>query len=250
MTGMQLHAEDNYLIQLNTITKLVITLFFSIFVVFIKTESALLVLFGASVLYVAPLKKWKAMLIGYAIIIVMYLSSIFFTTLLTLVGEKFGVDENFELLIPFLRVAIMINLSLALTLSSGVRKLTNVLKTIKTPRFIYLPAIVVFRFVPSFINDIKQIHQSIKLKIGSINFIMMVTRPKLFIRLMIIPAVVRALRSAEELSAAAEIKGISDSDGIKNSTPEFWTWKDFLAFTITIVLSIAVVLLNTTEGYV
>lgn len=247
MKGLLFHPEDNYLVELNTITKLAITLFFSVFIVFIKNENALLLLFGASILYVAPLKKWKAMLIGYTIISFMYISSIFFTTLLGLIGERFGVSENFEMLIPFLRVAFMINLSLALTLSSGVRKLTNVLKTIKTPRFIFLPTIVVFRFVPSFINDIKQIHQSIKLKVGNINFKMMITKPKLFIRLMIVPAVIRALRSAEELSAAAELKGISSSDKINNSTPEHWSWRDLMAFSITILLSLAVVYLNIIE---
>lgn len=246
MKGLLLHTEDNYLVQLNTITKLAITLFFSIFIVFINNENALLVLFGASVLYVAPLKKWKAMIIGYAIIMLMYLSSILFTTLLGLIGERFGVSENFEMLIPFLRVAFMINLSLALTLSSGVRKLTNVLKTIKIPRFIFLPTIVVFRFVPSFINDIKQIQQSIKLRVGSINFKMMITKPRLFIRLMIVPAVIRALRSAEELSAAAELKGISSSNKINNSTPELWSWRDLMAFSVTVVLSLTVVYLNMT----
>ncbi|MCK5132588.1 MAG: energy-coupling factor transporter transmembrane protein EcfT [Candidatus Sabulitectum sp.] len=240
MTGMQFHAGDNYLSKLNTLTKLTITLFFSVLIVFVKNETALFILFGASVFYVAPLKRWKAMVIGYGIILFMYLSSILFSALLGLIADRFGAKENFQMLVPFLRVSFMINLSLALTLSSGVRRLTNVLKTLKLPRFIFLPTIVVFRFVPSFMNDIKQIHQNIKLRMGNPNLGMMITRPRLFIRLMIVPAVVRALRSAEELSVAAELKGIDGVDNMINSTPELWSWRDTVAFSLSLVLAATV----------
>ncbi len=244
MKGMQLHAGDNYLARLNTITKLVITLFFSVFIIFMETQNALLLLFTVSILYVTPLKKWRVLAIGYALIVMMYAVSLGFSAVMGLISERMGAKGNYQVLIPFLRVTFMLNLTLALTLSSGVRRLTNVLKTIKVPRFIFLPTIVVFRFVPSFMNDIQQIHESIKIKVGAFNFFTMITKPRLFIRLMIIPAVIRSLRSAEELSAAAELKGISGVENVKNSTPESLGWRDGLAFSVTAVLVVTVVFLN------
>ncbi len=242
---MHYGSRDNYLAKLNTMTKLAVTLFFSVFIVFMKTETSLLILFCASVVYAAPLKKWKAMLTGYILIMVMYAISLGFARLLTMVADRFGTEGNFELLIPFLRVSSMINMVIALTMSSGVRRLTGVLKTIKMPRFLFLPLIVVFRFVPSFINDIKQIHQSIRLKAGNPNFFMMVSKPRLFIRLMVMPAVIRALRSAEELSAAAELKGISGSERVVNSTPEPWTWRDSFACSAAVLLAAGAIYFNT-----
>ncbi len=72
----------------------------------------------------------------------------------------------------------------------------------------------------------------------------MITKPRLFIRLMIIPAVIRALRSAEELSAAAELKGLSGTEKIINSTPEKWGWRDALAATLTLLISVTVIYFN------
>jgi energy-coupling factor transport system permease protein len=242
--GMHYGSRENYLSRLNTVTKLTITLFFSVLIVFMKTETGLLILFGASLLYVAPLRRWKIMLLGYALLLVMFGMSLLFSHLMGLLAESFGAEGNFQLLVPFLRVSFMINLVIALTMSSGVRRLTNVLKTVRMPRFLFLPLIVVFRFVPSFINEIRQIHRSIRLKVGNPNFFMMITRPRLFIRLMVMPAVIRALRSAEELSAAAELKGISGSDRVVNSTPESWTWRDGLAYGLAAALTVAAIHFN------
>ncbi len=241
--NLQIKSDDNYLANINTLTKLFITLFFSIFIVFMKNETALIFLFVSSCLYVLPMKKFKAMLIGYAMILLMFISSIGFSYLLGLVAKRYGLKEDFAMLIPFLRVGFMINLTLALTLSSGVKKLVNVLKTLRFPRTIFLPTIVIFRFLPSFINDVKQIHESIKIKIGHFNLFTMISKPRLFTRLMIIPAVIRALRAAEDLSAAAELKGISGINKITNSNPEKWSWKDGLSFVILIsVVAISIIL--------
>ncbi len=241
--NLQIKSGDNYLSNINTITKLFITLFFSIFIVFMKDEKALIFLFVASCLYVLPMKKFKAMLIGYAMILLMFLSSIGFSYLLGLWAKRYGLKEDFAMLIPFLRVGFMINLTLALTLSSGIKKLVNVLKTLRFPRTIFLPTIVIFRFLPSFINDVKQIHESIKIKIGHFNLFTMITKPRLFTRLMIIPAVIRALRAAEDLSAAAELKGISGINKITNSNPEKWSYRDALSFVILVsVIAISTIL--------
>ncbi|MEA2012829.1 MAG: energy-coupling factor transporter transmembrane component T [Verrucomicrobiota bacterium] len=247
MNNLQIKAGDNYLASINTLTKLFITLFFSIFIVFMKDEKALIFLFVASCLYVLPMKKFKAMLIGYAMILLMFISSIGFSYLLGLFAKRYGLKEDFVMLIPFLRVGFMINLTLALTLSSGIRKLINVLKTLRFPRTIFLPTIVIFRFLPSFINDVKQIHESIKIKIGSFNILTMISKPRLFIRLMIIPSVIRALKAAEDLSAAAELKGISGINKITNSNPEHWSLKDVLAFIILSTVVCFAIILNRGE---
>lgn len=244
MEGTLLHPKENYLVKINTATKLLLTLFFSVFIVFMKDENALLFLFLMSFLYVLPLKRFKVMFFGYAFISLMFATSMAFAALLGMIAERYGAKGSFVMLVPFLRVGFMVNLTLALTLSSGITKLVNILKVIRAPRVIFLPTIIVFRFIPSFINDIKQIHESIKIKLGSFNFITMITKPTLFIRLLIIPAVVRAIRSAEDLSAAAELKGISSAVKITNSAPEKFSFSDVLGITLALIVVLIAVVLN------
>lgn len=226
MQTIQHTESDNYLSGLHTLTKLTITLFFSVFIVFIKEQSAIIFLFIVSCLYIIPIKRYKLMLIGYGLTLVMFGISLICSYLLSLMASKFGSKGNFVMLVPFLRVGLMTNLMLSLILSSGEKKMVNVLKALRLPRFLFLPTLVVFRFVPAFINDIKQIHEGIKLKIGHFKFYTPFFKPVLFFRLLMIPSVITALRSADALSVAAELKGLSGCEKITNSKPEKWRWQD------------------------
>ena len=269
------NTEKNFLTNFNTITKIIISLLFSIVVVFLKKELSLTVLFGASVIYLLPLKRFKLMIIMYIFLLLMFGISTFFTGAMEKMMSKMMTKqteiqstpvaeiknqngeevkakkpkrmghpgrskEKISMTVPFLRTALMLNLMFALTLSSGVRKMTNVLKTLKLPRIIFLPIIVVFRFVPSFLNDIKQIAENMKIKTAKPAFAVMFSNPKKYLRLLIIPSVIRSLRSSEELSAAAEMKGIDGSKNITNSAPEKWQINDALV----IILSITFVVIS------
>jgi energy-coupling factor transport system permease protein len=178
--------------------------------------------------------------------------SLFFSFLLELAMQKMssgsqhhgGGMKGYTAIVPFLRIAIMMNFSIALILSSQTKKIINVLKTLHTPRVIFLPVLVIFRFVPLFTRDIKQIHESIKIRIGSFNFFTMLLKPLLFIRLIMAPSVIRALRSADELAAAAELKGISDTKKITNSSPEFFKFRDAITLIAAGIVAYITLLLN------
>ncbi len=205
MLKNKFQISNNYLSNLNTLTKLIFAIFFSVFIIFLTNKFALLFLFVCSFIYVLPLKKFKTMMFFYLLIAIMFGMSLFFSFLLGLAMKKMGGNADFKMIVPFLRIAITINFSIALILSSKTKKLVNILKTLKFPRVLFLPIIVIFRFVPLFARDMKQIHESIKIRIGAFNFFTMLLNPFLFIRIMMAPTVIRALRSADELAAAAEL---------------------------------------------
>ena len=252
MINIKYKTSDNYLAGLNTLTKLIISLFFSILIIFLTNQYALFFLLACSFIYVLPLKKLKTILIIYLLISVMFGISLFFSFLLELAMQKMssggqhhgGGMKSYTAIVPFLRIAVMINFSIALILSSKTKKLVNVLKTLHAPRVLFLPVIVIFRFVPLFSRDIKQIHESIKIRIGSFNFFTMILKPTLFVRLIMAPTVIRALRSADELAAAAELKGISDTKMITNSSPEFFCLIDAVTLTIAGTVAYICMLLN------
>jgi len=244
MLNIYKQISNNYLSNLNTLTKLIISLFFSVFIIFLTDKSALLFLFAFSFIYVLTLKKIKIMLFFYLIISIMFGMSLFFSFLLGLAIKNMGGHGNFIMLVPFLRIGIMINFSTALILSSKTKKLVNVLKTLHTPRVLFLPILVIFRFVLLFARDMKQIHESIKIRFGTFNFLTIILKPLLFIRLMIAPTVIRALRSADELAAAAELKGISDTKKITNSSPEIFRFRDAITLITAGTVAYICLLLN------
>ncbi len=112
------------------------------------------------------------------------------------------------LLTPFLRVAVLISLTLAVALGSKPSELLAALKGMRLPLFIYLPLLVMIRLVPSLISDLRQIADSLRLKGVRLNPFSLVFSPVKTTRLLCAPLVFRVLRSAEELAVAAELKGL------------------------------------------
>ena len=64
------------------------------------------------------------------------------------------------------------------------------------------------RFIPEFINDVKLIRESLKIKGFSPGIGFVTCHPLLVVRLLVVPLTIRALRSADTLAVAAELKGM------------------------------------------
>ncbi len=237
--------RENFLTELNILTKFFITLFFLIYSIVLGNSHALLIIFVVSFLYLLPVKKYKTIFFIYLFISFMFLLSIFFSWTLSLIVKKYGVQEDFKMVAPFLRVAIMTNLTLAFILSVKIERVVVGLRLIRLPRFLFLPLIIVFRFVPSFFNDIKMIHAAIKIKIGEFTFFTILNSPQIAIRMMILPAVIRALRSAEELTMAAELKGISSNAKSTSIAPaDSWSLKDFAVLLVASMVTLITAIIN------
>ncbi len=203
---------DGFIHRVNVLTKIILSLILSVLIVFLDQKESLLIFFAASFIYAGMLKKFKAMFVYYLMILVMFSISLFFSFLMGKIMSGHGTgDSDFSMLIPFLRVSVMSNITMVIAFSTSMDSLINSLKFLRLPSFIYFPLIVIIRFIPSFINDVKYIRESLKVRNISVNFITIVIHPLMSVRLLIVPAVIRALRSSDELSIAADIKGIIDS---------------------------------------
>ena len=60
-----------------------------------------------------------------------------------------------SLVVPFLRMATMLNVILPLAFSCRVQSLLTALKSLRLPFCLYLPAAVMIRFIPTFLHDAK-----------------------------------------------------------------------------------------------
>lgn len=208
-------SDDMDIIQkLDVRTRMAICLLSSIVALFLKEIYPLSALALASMVYALLHKRFIVLFVSYGAIVLMGLMAAFCLKITILVMPEMGRMDVHLFLAPFLRVMILVNVILALALSSRVQAILATLKSLRLPLVIYLPAAVMIRFIPSFIIDIKQVTESLKIKGYRINPFTVTFHPLLTMRLMFMPIVVRALRSSDELSIAAEMKGLGYSSKI------------------------------------
>ena len=131
-------------------------------------------------------------------------------------------------LTPFLRVAVLLSLTLAVALGARPTDLLAALKSLRLPLFIHLPLVVMIRLVPSLISDLRQIVDSLRLKGVRLNPFSLVVSPLLTTRLIFAPLVFRVLRSAEELAVAAELKGVGRAGRLTAWRAPRAGWRDGL----------------------
>ena len=194
--------------RLDVRTKMGISLSVSVAVVFMSHPWALGVLAVAGLFYAAMLKRPWILLIIYAVVALMWFAAIGMTMGMHALWPKSPPVELHQLVAPFLRTVVMINVALALALSSRIQSVLATLKALRLPFCIYVPLAVMIRFLPVFIEDIRQISECIRTRGLRLSPVGLVTKPLLTIRLLLIPLLFRSLRSSDELGMAAELKGL------------------------------------------
>lgn len=207
--------------------KLFVCLLASITSIAVSSFWGQLILVGGSLLYALCLKRPLILLAGYLAIMAMSLMALGFFWLMVWFFPRLG--ENFQLaslLVPFMRILVMLHAALPLILSSRIQNMLRALQRLHLPLFICLPIVVIFRFIPVFCQDIRQISESLKLR-GFTPGPWEITRhPVISTRLMFTPLLFRALRSSEDLGIAAEMKGLGSCRKMIPYHQESWSWQD------------------------
>lgn len=136
------------------------------------------------------------------------------------------------LAIPFLRMLVIVSLLLHLALSTPAQVISRMLQSMRLPGFLHIPLSVVIRFIPTFMDDCKQIQESARLRPGKNIWTCW--------RCLVVPLVFRTLASADDLAIAAELKGMHA--GRKATMARFnrFTRRDYAIVTVALcVLSAA-----------
>ncbi len=232
--------------KLDVRSKMSICLVASAVVLFFKGEIPLLFFTAITSCYAFTTQRWRLLGICYAAAGLMWLVAIGFVLLLHAISDAFPVSSLVGILIPFLRSLVMLNTILVLALTSRVQTLLSALKGLYLPWWLYIPAVVVIRFIPDFIRDIGQINETMRTRGYSITPLFLLRHPLLTVRLLIAPILFRALRSADELAIAAEMKGIRHDVKMTIYKPEIFGKTDLLALLATIATILCGVVLELT----
>ncbi|MCG8638993.1 MAG: energy-coupling factor transporter transmembrane protein EcfT [Desulfobacterales bacterium] len=222
--------------RLDVRTKILVCLSMSVAVIFLKSPQALGFLTIISLAYALNLGRYKVVLICYAAVCLMWLVSIGIMRLMHMVVPLIPVTEPARMLIPFLRTLAMLNTVLALALSSRVQTLLTSLKSFRLPVWLYIPSAVMVRFIPSFIKDVQQIHETMRIRGYSLNPLFILCHPVTAVRLMAAPVIFRALRSSDDLGVAAELKGVGYGAAMENYNPLSFNRTDALALAVALAV--------------
>ncbi len=225
-------------------TKMIICLIASAIVIFFKGEVALAFFTAITTAYAITTQRWRLLGICYLATALMWLISIGFVLLLHKITDAFPTSSLIGILIPFLRSLVMLNTVLVLALTSRVQTLLAALKSLRLPWWLYIPAVVVIRFIPDFIQDIGQIHETMRTRGYNLTPFFLIRHPLLTVRLLVAPMLFRALRSADELAIAAELKGIGHKVAMSSYRPSSFGRNDVLALIATLATILCGIILE------
>ena len=238
-------------------TRIFISLICSMVAILLKTVAPILVLGLVTLLYVLQTRRVALLAVVYLLIVALTALSLgtvwlFFGGLEWVLlhnGSEFAamagrfksqILASFH--IPFLRLIPSINVLLALSLTVHLQRFINAMKMLRLPRIIYLPLTVFCRFVPEFIQNVRQLREAVLLRGLSVSFGSLFLHPVHSLRLTLVPLVVRTFRMADNLAVAAEMKRIGYIKQPTMLAPLAFRKTDFVAMTATVLISAALVI--------
>ena len=212
------HSEvkNNVIGRLDARTKMAIGIMASMAALWLSHPAALGLLALGSLVYALLLRRWKLLALVYAMVVCMWGVAVGMLAAMKWLWPEMAALGSDLLVGPFLRCAVVVNVTLALALSTSIQAMLSVLKTLRLPFCIYVPLAVMIRFIPTFIEDVRQIGECLRTRGHRFTPVSMVLRPRLTLRLLFVPLLYRSLRSADELGVAAELKGLG---GASKLTP-------------------------------
>lgn len=225
--------------------KMLIAAAASIMTVAISSEAVQYLLFASSFVYLLLLKRPKIIAVSYCVCILMMALSAGFGYLISIWFPAMGKSMSLSsMLVPFLRGFTMLNVVLPLAFTGRLQTILNGLQKLRLPFVIYLPSAVIIRFIPTFMNDIRQIWESLKIRGYKINPWTCTIHPLQTTRLLFTPLLFRALKTSDELGIAAELKGLNSGSSAGRSAAASFTRNDYLIIVLIVLICAAAAVLS------
>lgn len=179
-------------------------------------------LLAASTIYAVLQVRLKTIALAYLFFGMMAMAAVGFAWALGFVFEAMKNAFGAMLFAPFCRMAISVNMILPLVIYADLSGLVGAMNRLRAPGIVRLPLIVTIRFIPTFVNDLRQLREAVGLRFsGRNNGFFWLRHPLLWWRAFFMPLVVRLIRSADELAVASELKGLSSETDFGDQPPPF-----------------------------
>jgi energy-coupling factor transport system permease protein len=238
-------TEANWLVRLDVRAKMAVSLIASVASVAMSSLPAQAALFAASFLYLISMRRTKLTLAAYgAVAAMMAVSTLCAFALIAFVPAMGKNMTAASLAVPFLRLLTTLNVLLPLAFTSRIQTILGSLRTLNLPFWLYLPAAVIIRFIPTFANDIRQVAESLKIRGWKLNPLYMTLHPLTTVRLLFTPLLFRSLKTSDELGVAAEMKGLNKPQAKSAGFAASWGRTEWLVLAGTVLVIAAAVWLQ------
>lgn len=235
--------NNGYLWEADIRSKFLITVLTSTAVIMLSSIYAQLVLFVCSFIYMLSMRQYKLTAVTYTFVFIIMTVALISLFIINIFVNFMEGRSYFAVMVPFMRMATMVNVVLPLAFTSRVQSMLTALKSLRLPVFIYLPIAVMIRFIPTFTSDIKQIVEALTIRGIEVSVKSFIKHPVLMGRYMVVPLLFRSLRASEELGIAAELKGLGVNNSVKPYKKLSWGSMDTLMVMVctgVIILSVLV----------
>lgn len=221
--------------------KMAISLLASAVTVVLSNPVALALLFGFSFGYALGMRRPRLLAAAYVVAALMLAMAYGWTALLHWLFPPLPEAAFASLGVPYLRALTMVNVVLPLAFASRVHELLTSLKGMRLPFCLYIPAAVMIRFIPSFVFDIRQVMENLRIRGFRFNVRQCLAHPVLTGRLLFSPILFRALRTSEDLGIAAELKGLGRGGRLSPYRRPVWRRADTLLLAAALLAAAAAV---------
>jgi len=233
-------------------SRLVVSLIVTTATIYLESAPVLWTMTALSFLYLMQTRRYMVIVVAYLFMLVMTIVS---------VGVIYGTFGLFEWLgsgtkvaefaammkgallgnfaTPFLRSLPSMNVLIAIGVNFSVQGFVGTMKSLRLPRFLFLPLMVFCRFIPEFFDVIRQLRDAVRMRGFSVGFGSAILHPLQTIRLTVIPLVVRTLRMADNLSMAAEMKRVGYARKPTHLRTLKFKVQDYILMAATLLLSLA-----------
>ena len=229
-------------VRLDTRAKMAICLLASIMSIVIGSPEGQLVLYTFSTLYALGMRRYKLLIIAYLLVTAIMLIACGCVALIHHFFPRMPWHGIFSMAVPFLRLAIMVNVVLPLAFTTPIQSMLTALKSLRLSYYLYIPLAVMVRFIPTFLFDIRQIAEALRIRGYKPGLKQLVLHPLLTMRLVTLPLLFRSLKTSEDLGVAAEMKGLGTSGTLRPYKALIWTRRDTLIMLGACAVSVAAAL--------
>ncbi|MEM4447310.1 MAG: energy-coupling factor transporter transmembrane component T [Nitrososphaerota archaeon] len=144
----------------------------------------------------------------------------------------------------FVRVFAVMNAGLFFAFTTSPNKFSRGLEKLKVPRSVSFTLTLTIRFIPVFLKEAEEVLSSLKVRGVKLGIRGFIKNPKVVLRSLTIPLIVRMVKTSDDLASALESRGFG-SPAKKTSLHEVKVGKVDLAFlSITMAFLVSLLLLD------
>ena len=228
--------------------KIAVSTLASVLTIYLTTPEAQGILFLFSAFYALSIRRPLLLLVCYAIVSCMLLMALGCAEIVRFFAPKMPAYPAATMLVPFLRLLVMVNVLLPLAFATRLQSLLSSLKGFHLPFCLYIPLAVMLRFIPTFVADMRQIAEALRIRGYRLSWKQFVLHPVLTLRFVTVPLLFRSLKASEDLGIAAELKGLGVGRVMRPYTLPVWKRRDSCLVGAALAVGILAVVCNSYLG--